>query len=54
VVARTPGLRRRLGVAHLGIVAHFGGRRVHRIFRRIAGIIGGNFRLLQAHALLIV
>ena len=49
LIARPPRLGRRLAVAHLGVVGHFGGRRVDGFGRRIRQFVGGGFGL-RAHA----
>src|SRR5581483_118103 len=51
VVARTPGLARCLGVAHLAVVGHVGSRGVGRFRSAVGHLFGRGFRLLDAHAL---
>ena len=54
VLARAPRLVRGLRVAHVGIVRHVGGRRIHRLARAVGQFLGGDFHLLHAHALRVV
>ena len=49
--ARTPGLRRGLGIAHIGVVGHVRTRRIRRLGAGFLRILGGGFRLLHRHAL---
>src|SRR4051794_732766 len=51
VLARTPRLVRGFRVAHVGIVRHVGGGRIHRLARSVRQFLGGDFHLLHAHAL---
>ena len=53
-LARPLRLARRLGVAHVGVVGHVGGRRVGGLGRGVGHVLGGHLRVLHAHALHLV
>src|SRR5262249_59668714 len=50
-IARTPRLGRVVGVAHLGVVRHLGGGRVHRLGGILGHLVGRGLGFLQAHSL---
>src|SRR5205085_890048 len=53
-IARAPRLGGVVGVAHLRVVGHLGGRRVHRLGGVLGQLVGRGLGLLQAHALQLV
>src|SRR4029077_12478080 len=50
MLARPPRLVRGLRVAHIGIVRHIGGGRVHCLARAVGQFFRRDFHLLHAHA----
>ena len=54
MAARPPRLGRGLGIAHLGIVRHVGGGRVHGLLRALARVLGRDLGVLHGHALGVV
>ena len=53
-MARTPRLGGVVGVAHLGVVGHLGGGRVHRLGGVLGQLVGRGLGLLEALALQVV
>ena len=53
-LARPPRLGGVLGIAHLGVVGHLGGRRVGRLGGAVGQVLGRGLGLLEAHALHVV
>src|SRR5436305_7248328 len=48
--ARPPRFVGGFRIAHVGVIRHVGGGRIHRLARAVGQILGGDFHLLHAHA----